>query len=39
MTFKDISYFNSGGSFVQWNRTVCEILVKGFTRNISVKLY
>ena len=38
MTFKDISYFNSGGNFVLWSRRVCANLVVDITINISVKL-
>ena len=39
MLFKDISYLGSGDPFVQWSRTICEILVKGIMRNNSVKLF
>ena len=33
-----VVFFSSGGHFVQPNRTLLAILVKGDKRNISVKL-
>ena len=39
IAFKGFSIFSSGGHFVQWSRTFFAILVKGHSRNISVKLF
>ena len=39
MSFKGFSTFCSGGHFVQQSGTVLAILVKGHSRNISVKLF
>ena len=37
--FKNFSIFSSGGHFVQQSRTILAILVKGYPRNIPVKLF
>ena len=39
MSFKDISSLRPGVNYANWNRTVCAIMLKCNTRNISVKLY
>ena len=39
MLFKGFTIFSSGGHFVQQSRTIFAILVKGYQRNISVKLF
>ena len=39
MLFKDISYLELCGPFVQWSGTIGAILVEGIMRNISVKLF
>ena len=39
MLFKGISIFSSGGHFVQQSRTILIILVEGYPRNISAKLF
>ena len=37
MPIKGFSFFSSSGHFVQWNKTILEILVEGYLMNISVK--
>ena len=37
MPFKDVS--SSGSPFIQWSGTICEILVEGIMRRISVLLF
>ena len=39
MLFKDISYLELTQPFVQWSRTICEMLVESIMRNNSVKLF
>ena len=39
MLFKDMLIWGSGGPFVQWSRTIGEILVKVIMRNNSIKLF
>ena len=41
MLFKDISYQNSGGPFVQLSGIICAcaILVGGILRNNSIKIF
>ena len=39
MMFKGFSIFSSGGHFVLQSRTILAISVKGYQRNISVKLF
>ena len=37
MPLKDIS--SSGSPFIQWSGTICEILVEGIMRSISVNFF
>ena len=39
MLFRGFSIFSSGGHFIQQSKTILVILVKGYERNISVKLF
>ena len=39
MSFRDISYLELFGPFVQPSRTICVNLVQGIMRNNSVKLF
>ena len=39
MTFKDISYLQLWGPFVQQSRTICAILTEGIKGNIYVKYF
>ena len=38
MSFKDISYLEFGGHFVQRSGTICAILIEGIMRNIFLNL-
>ena len=39
MSFKDISYLELWGPFVQQRKIICAISIEGIMRNISVKLF
>ena len=39
MLLTDIFIWSSGGTFVQWCKTICAILVEGIMRNNSVNLF
>ena len=39
MSFKVISYLESGSPFVQWTEIFCAILVEGIKRNNSVNYF
>ena len=39
MSLKTFHIWSSGSPFIQWSGTICAILVKGFMRNNSVKLF
>ena len=39
MSFKGFSIFNFGGHLVQSSGTILAILIKGYPRHISVKLF
>ena len=39
MSFKDISYLELLGPFIQQSKTICAMLVKGIMRNNSRKLF